>query len=199
MRKVSWVFVICAIVLFGAGFFLPSILFSHEFSTILDYWQAYPVDYMGIFILLFPLVVVLVILGKNKISFYLSIALIYINNDLFEDIIAMVFGYLNAGSKVWLIPAFIGLVIIGWVLVKEALKNRNLILYGIFILFAIVFYYFTIAVNCRFYFELDVAFITNDIAVWFENCGSYYAWWTSGIVLNIGIFLKLIKNLQEQD
>ena len=138
MGKLSRVLLVIAILFYVIAFFIPSILTENSLPAILEFTLDYPIAYQSIFIILFPIIVVLTFFRRYKVAFYLSFVLIYVNNNLFEDIIAWIFGYLHTGSNIWFIPVLVGLIIIGWVLIRVALKNRTIWLYGVFIFFVVL-------------------------------------------------------------
>jgi hypothetical protein len=55
----------------------------------------------------------------------------------------------------------------------------------------LIAYLWTNQRNCRVEFIGDLGIVRNDLRLWFTNCGTYYAWWASCILLNTTIFREL--------
>ncbi len=43
-------------------------------------------------------------------------------------------------------------------------------------------------------FISDPGFWSFDLTLWFNNCGTYYAWWTSPILFNIGLYNEIRRS-----
>lgn len=149
--------------------------------------------YQVYLILLFPLAFYL--LWKNYINaaFYFSAIFIFLNNDLFESVIDLVFNsipFWTSGLFRFVIPLLL-VSIFGTFLLRRSLQRNSYWWYWRFIIFMIGFYLVVNDRNSRIEFISDVGFRKYDLILWFNNCGTYYAWWAAPILLNTGLFCQI--------
>ena len=43
-------------------------------------------------------------------------------------------------------------------------------------------------------FVSDTGFKSYDLTLWFNNCGTNYAWWISPILFNIGLYNEIRRS-----
>lgn len=180
--------------LFLLSFFLPSHLTSHSFEEIFGFAKQNQVGYQIYIILLFPVAFYLFWKKQIKISFYYSIFFIYLNNDLFESVIDLFFNaieFWSNGLLRFVIPFFL-VILVGTFLVRTAVKQKNPKCYLVFILFISGFYLTVNHRYCMIEFISDMGFKSYNLMIWINNCGAYYAWWTSPILFNIGVYNQII-------
>ena len=76
-------------------------------------------------------------------------------------------------------------------LIYKSVKTKKWTWYLSFVALVFLFYAIFNDRNCMIEFVADMGFKKYDIGVWFTNCGTYYAWWASAILINIGFFNEL--------
>lgn len=177
---------------------LPSRLMSYDFETIVSFSQTDGIGYTPYILLLFPITLILVLTKKLKAGFIVSTFLLLINTTLFEDLLYLVFHKSDLTFLILLdrsLP-FLLYTAIFMNLFYQVFKKNSWIWYGTFICILIVSYIWVNDSNCTIKFISDMGMKTYDLRIWFQNCGTYYAWWTAPILLNIGLFteIKIVAN-----
>jgi len=178
------------------SFFLPSRFLNYDFQTILKYAKSNQIGYQVYFLVIFPISLALLFFRNSKVVVYFSTAFLFINNDLFESSIDLIFNdypLWTTGLFRFIIPLII-VILVGLWLINKSLNKKSYLWYAAFLLLIIGFYLIINDRNCMIEFVSDMGFKKYDLSIWFSNCGTYYAWWLSGILLNIGIVIDLIAN-----
>lgn len=198
MKKKSKYIVGAATLILIASIFLPSRLTSYDLETIISFAKTYQIGFSPYILLLFPIALILVLTKKLKAGFIVSTFLLLTNTTLFEDLLYVV---LHRPDLTFLdilnrsLP-FLIYTAIFTVLFYQVVKKNSWIFYGTFICILITSYFWLNDSNCTTKFISDMGIKTYDLRIWFQNCGTYYAWWTAPIFLNIGLFneFKTIAN-----
>jgi hypothetical protein len=171
------------------AFFLPSRLTNVDFDTFLAFARANSIGY-GIYgLILFPFILILVLLKKHLLSVIFSTILLISQLDTVDYFIAFILGggdfyFHTTGTFLLLSGLFI------WVTYKSV-ATKSLAWYCVLVAVVLVGYFSTNGRNCRTEFLGDIGVIKNDFGLWFRNCGTYYAWWTASILINITIFREI--------
>ncbi|PTB98041.1 hypothetical protein C9994_00350 [Marivirga lumbricoides] len=184
--------------------FLPSRLTSHDLETIISFAKTDQIGYTPYILLLFPISFGLVLAQKLKLALITSTTLLLINTTLFENLLYFLLHnydltFLNALERA--APLLIYCTIFIW-LIYKAVKINSWRWYSAFICLIVVSYIWLNDINCTIKFILDMGIKTYDLRIWFQNCGTYYAWWTAPILLNVGLFYEvktLVNNGYEWD
>ena len=193
MTKKSKYIIATATLILIMSIFLPSRLTNYDFETIVSFAKTDQIGYLPYILLLFPISLGLVLTKKIKLAFIVSILLLLTNTTLFEDLLYFL---LHSNDLTFLYaldraaPLLIYCAIFSW-LIYQTLKRYSWIWYGGFICLIIVSYFWLNDSNCTIEFISDMGIKTNNIKIWFQNCGTYYAWWTAPILINIGLFNEI--------
>jgi hypothetical protein len=198
MTKKSKYIIGAATLILIASIFLPSRLTSYDLKTIISFAKTDGIGYAPYILLLFPITLRLVLTKKLKAGFIVSTFLLLINTTLFEDLLYVVFHKSDLTFLILLdrsLP-FLLYTAIFMSLFYQVFKKNSWICYGTFICLLIASYIWVNDSNCTIKFISDMGMKTYDLRIWFQNCGTYYAWWTAPILLNIGLFneLKTVAN-----
>jgi hypothetical protein len=175
------------------SFFLPSILTSYDFATIVSFAKSNQIGY-GIYgLLLFPIVLLLILIKKYLAGIYISTFFILTQLDSIDRFI----DFFTADSEStigieYTYPFVFVTAILTW-LIYKSVKSKKWTWYLSFVAIIILSYVVYNDRNCMIEFVADMGFKNYDIRVWFTNCGTYYAWWTSSILINIGLFNEIKK------
>ena len=199
MKKKSKYIIGAATLILIASIFLPSRLTSYDFETIISFAKTDQIGYSPYILLLFPISLGLALTKELKLAFIVSTILLLINTTLFEDLLYFLLHYYDLTYLYALdraAPLLIYCAIFMWI-IYQTLKRNSWIWYGAFICLIAVSYIWLNDSNCTVKFISDMGIKTYDLRVWFQNCGTYYAWWTAPILLNIGLFNE-IKNCSQQ-
>ena len=198
MTKKSKYIIGTAILILIASIFLPSRLTSYDLETIILYAKNDQIGYSPYILLLFPISLILVLTKKLKAGFIGSTLLLLTNTTLFEDLLYVVFHKSDLTFLILLdrsLP-FLLYSAIFISLFYQVFQKKSWIWYGTFICILIASYIWLNDSNCTIKFISDMGIKTYDLKIWFQNCGTYYAWWTAPILLNIGLFneIKTVAN-----
>lgn len=177
--------------------FLPSRLTSYDLETIISFAKTDQIGYSPYILLLFPIALILVLTKKLKAGFIISTLLLLTNTTLFEDLLHVVFHKPDLTFLIILdrsLP-FLMYSATFMILFYQVFKKNSWIWYGTFICILIVSYIWLNDSNCTIKFISDIGMRTYDLTIWFQNCGTYYAWWTAPILLNIGLFNEIRQDL----
>ncbi len=180
--------------LFMLSFFLPSHFTSHNLEAIIGYAKHNQVGYQVYIILFFPIAFYLLWKKQIKTTFYFSTSFLFLNNDLFESVIDLFFNAIpiwTNGLLRFVIP-FLLITWIGIFLIRKSVNQKSYRLYFIFILFIVGFYLTVNNRNCLTEFVSGTGYYSFNLNLWLNNCGAYYAWWTSPILFNFGLFNEII-------
>jgi hypothetical protein len=194
MTRTTQILIGFAILIFLLSFFLPSRLTNYDFATILSFAKNNQIGY-GIYgLLLFPVILILILMKKHVIGIYVSTFLLLTQLDLIDHFIDFLSSnnesLLSIGSTSTLYPfLFVSLLFIS--LIFKSIKSKKWTWYISFIVLVILAYLFLNDRNCMVEFFADMGFVKYDIGLWFSNCGTYYAWWTSSILINIVLFIEI--------
>lgn len=196
MTRLTQILTIIAGLIYFLSFFFPSRLASYDLGTISDFAKIYAIGYSPYIMLLFPILYVMLLFNRIWQTFKLSIILILINNGSFEN--ALDFFVSNSEFSVWgflsrVLPYLTLIVLLIW-LVTKSLKAKKWTWYFVFIAATVVSYLWFNDANCTILFVSDIGIKKNDLELWFTNCGTYYAWWSSPIIFNIGLFYQIRMN-----
>jgi hypothetical protein len=170
---------------------LPSRLTSQGFETIIYFAKSNQIGFTPYILLLFPVALGLALTKNLKTAFAVSTILILTNTTLFEDFLYNFFHIADL-TFLRLLP-FLAYATIFVITFYIMIRKANWTWYGAFICLQIISYLWVNDGNCTINFISDMGIQTYDLRVWFQNCGSYYAWWTAPILLNIGLFNELNK------
>ena len=193
MTKKSKYIIGTATLILIASIFLPSRLTSYDLDTIISFAKTDQIGYAPYILLLFPIALGLTLTKRLKIAFIVSTFLLLTNTTLFEDLLSFILHYKDLTLFYTLdraSPFLIYCAIFTW-LIYQTLKRDSWICYGIFICLIIASYIWLNNSNCTIKFISDMGMKTYDLRIWFQNCGTYYAWWTAPILLNIGLFNEI--------
>ena len=198
MTKKSKYIIGAATLILIASIFFPSRLTSYDLETIISFAKTDGIGYAPYILLLFPITLILVLTKKLKAGFIVSTILLLINTTLFEDLLYVVFHKSDLTFLILLdrsLP-FLLYIAIFMGLFYQVFKKNSWIWYWTFICVLIASYIWVNDSNCTIKFISDLGMKTYDLRIWFQNCGTYYAWWTAPILLNIGLFneLKTVAN-----
>ncbi len=194
MTRTTQILIGIAIAVFLLSFFLPSRLTNYDFETIISFAKSNQIGY-GIYgLLLFPIILLLILSKKYLIGIYLSTFLLVTQLDSIDHFI----DFLAADNKSFfgieatsiLYPFLILTFLFIW-LVFKSIKSKKWTWYISFIVLVILTYLFLNDRNCMIEFVADMEIQKYDIGLWFSNCGTYYAWWISAILINIGLFNEI--------
>lgn len=193
MKKTTQILTIIAGLIFLLSFFLPSRLTSYDLETIISFAKSNQIGYSLYVMILFPIAFGFLFCRKFKIAFIISIILILINSDQFESALNFIlsdnelfgWGFVNR-----ILPYLILCGLSIW-LVYKSLNTNKWIWYFTFIGVTITSYLWLNDRNCTIEFFADYGIKRYDIPLWFNNCGTYYAWWIAPIILNIGLFNEI--------
>lgn len=183
-----------------SSIFLPSRLTSYELETIIAFAKTDQIGYSPYILMLFPIALLLTLTKKIKAGFIISTLLLLTNTTLFEDLFHVVFHNSDLSFLVFLdrsLP-FLLYATIFISLFYQVFKKNSWIWYGTFTCLLIASYIWLNDSNCTIKFISDMGMKTYDLRIWVQNCGTYYAWWTAPILLNIGLFNE-IKNVDNDD
>jgi len=196
MKKKTKYIIALATLIYITSVFLPSRLTSYDLETFISFAKSGQIGYSTYIILTFPIALILVHFKKLKSGFIISTLLLLTNTTLFENFLDVVFSKTELTFQLFLnrsLPFLIySVVLIG--LCYQAFKKLSWIRYYIFIGVLITSYVCFNESNCTFIFLSDVGIKTYNPWIWFQNCGTYYAWWTAPILLNIGLFNQIIPD-----
>ena len=198
MTKKSKYIIGAATLILIASIFLPSRLTSNDLETIISFAKTDGIGYAPYILLLFPIALILILTKKLKAGFIVSTFLLLINTTLFEDLLYVVFHKPDLTFLILLdrsLP-FLLFTAIFISLFYLVFKKNSWLWYGTFICILIASYIWLNDSNCTIKFISDMGIKTYDITRWFQNCGTYYAWWIAPILLNIGLFneIKTVAN-----
>lgn len=194
MTRTTQVLTGIAILIFLLSFFLPSRLTSYDFATILSFAKSNQIGY-GIYgLLLFPVILVFLLMKKYSIGIYVSTFLLLTQLNFFDHFTDFLSSnnesLLNIDSTSILYPFLLLTLLFIWFVFKS-IQSKKWNWYISFITLVILAYLFFNDRNCMVEFVADTGFQKYDIGLWFSNCGTYYAWWTSSILINIGLFNEI--------
>ncbi|GAB3230111.1 hypothetical protein J0A67_16265 [Algoriphagus aestuariicola] len=193
MTRTTQILIGIAVLIFLLSFFLPSRLTSYDFATIISFAKSNQIGY-GIYgLLLFPIILLLILMKKYLIGIYLSTFLLLTQLDLidhFIDFLADDGSLLGIGATSILYPFLLVTFLFIW-LIYKSIKSKKWTWYISFVVLVILTYLFLNDRNCTMEFVADMGFQKYDIGLWFSNCGTYYAWWTSAILIQIGLFNEI--------
>jgi hypothetical protein len=199
LTTITKILTIIAGIIFLISFFLPSHLTSVDFKTFIEFAENNQIGY-GIYMLaLFPLTLILTANKKYLTSLYLTTSLILTQYELFDDFVNFILNrhlsIFSIASTYHFYPFLIVASLLFW-LTYKSIKAKSWYWYLSFIVIVFLIYILFNDNNCRIEFVSDMGIIKNDIRLWFSNCGTYYAWWTSIILQSIAIFseIKYISN-----
>lgn len=175
------------------SFFLPSRLTSNDWGTIVAFAKTGNIGFAPYILLLFPITFGLILTRKLTAAFIVSTILLLTNTTLFENLLCFIF---NIPDKTFLrsldrVTPFLTYSAIFIGLIYKAFKKDSWVWYGIFICLMVVSYIWFNNNNCTLIFISDLGIRTSDFRIWFQNCGTYYAWWTASLLLNIGLFNEM--------
>lgn len=193
MKKTTRILTIIAGLIFLLSFFLPSRLTSYGLETIISFAKSNQIGYSPYIALLFPIAFGFFLARKLKIAFITSAILIIINSDQFENSLNYILSdneLLGWGFVNRLLPYLILCGLSVW-LVYKSLNTSKWSWYSTFVALTIASYIWLNDRNCTIEFVSDMGFKKYDLVLWFNNCGTYYAWWTAPILLNIGLFNQI--------
>jgi hypothetical protein len=198
MTKKSKYIIGAATLILIASIFLPSRLTSYDLETIISFAKTDQVGYSPYILLLFPIALILILTKKLKAGFIVSTLLLLINTTLFEELLYVVFHKSDLTFLI-LLDRSIPFLIYSTIFISmiyQVFKKNSWIWYGTFICILIASYIWLNDSNCTIKFISDMGMKTYDLTIWFQNCGTYYAWWTAPILLNIGLFneIKTVAN-----
>ncbi|MFT4697381.1 MAG: hypothetical protein ACI9SJ_000502 [Flavobacteriaceae bacterium] len=180
-----------SVLIFLLSFFLPSRLTNYDFATIISYAKNNQIGYSIYGLLFFPIVLLLILFKKYFIGICLSTFIILTQIDSFDRFL----DFLTADNKstIGIEDTYPFLLVTSLViyLVYKSVKSKKWNWYISFISLVILSYLIFNDRNCTIEFVEDMGFKKYDIGVWFSNCGTYYAWWTSAILINIGLFNEI--------
>ena len=173
---------------------MPSRLTSYDFETIIRFAKSNQIGY-GIYgLVLFPIILLFLSTKKYLIGIYLSTFLLVTQLDLIDHLIDFLTAddesLFGIGATSILYP-FLFLVFLFFWLVYKSIKSKKWTWYISFIVLVILTYLFLNDRNCTIEFVADMGIQKYDIGLWFSNCGTYYAWWISAILINIGLFIEI--------
>jgi hypothetical protein len=196
MTRTTKTLIIISGLLFMLSFFLPSHLTSHSLEENIEFVKNNQVGYQVYIILFFPIAFYLFWKKHIKTSFYFSASFLILNNDLFEHVIDLFFNavpfWIN-GLLRFVIPLLL-ITCIGIFFIKKSVKQSRHKWYLVFILFIIGFYFTVNDRSCMIEFVSDTGFKSYDLTLWFNNCGTNYAWWISPILFNIGLYNEIRRS-----
>ena len=198
MTKKSKYIIGAATLILIASIFLPSRLTSYDLETIISFAKTDGIGFVPYILLLFPITLILVLTKKLKAGYIVSTILLLINTTLFEDLLYAIFHKSDLTFLILLdrsLP-FLLYTAIFMGLFYPVFKKNSWIWYWTFICVLIASYIWVNDSNCTIKFISEMGMKTYDLRIWFQNCGTYYAWWTAPILLNIGLFneLKTLAN-----
>ncbi len=193
MTKKSKFIIGTATLILIASTFLPSRLTSYDFETIISFAKTDQIGYVPYILLLFPIAIVLALTKKLNAAFIVSTVLLLTNTSLFEDLLYVLFHKPDLTLLLILDRALPFLVYsaIFTGLIYVTLKKNSWKWFGAFISIIVVSYIWLNESNCTIKFISDMGIKTYDLRIWFKNCGTYYAWWTAPLLLNIGLFYEI--------
>ncbi len=193
MTKKTKYIIEAATLILIASIFLPSRLTSYDLETIISFAKTDQIGYSLYILLLFPIALIFVLTKKLKAGFIVSTLLLLTNTTLFEDLLYVVFHKSDLTFQILLDRSLPFLIFsaIFMSLFYQVFKKNSWIWYGTFICILIASYIWLNDSNCTIKFISDMGMKTYDLTIWFQNCGTYYAWWTAPILLNIGLFNEI--------
>ena len=193
MTKKSKNIIGAAILILIASLFLPSRLTSNDLETIISFAKTDQIGYSPYILLLFLVALILTLTKKLKAGFIVSTLLLLTNTTLFEDLLYVI-SHKSDLTFIMLLDKSLPFVLYSATFISlfyQVLKKKSWIWYGTFICILIASYVWLNDSNCTVEFIADMGIQSNDVMIWFENCGTYYAWWTAPILLNIGLFNEI--------
>lgn len=196
MRKRSKYIIGAATLILIVSIFLPSRLTSNDLETIIAFAKTDQIGYSPYILMLFPIALIFTLTKNLKAGFIVSTLLLLTNTTLFEDLLHVVFHKSDLTFLKFLdrsLPFLLYATIFSS-LFYQVLRKNSWIWYGTFTCLLIASYIWLNDSNCTIKFISDMGMKTYDLRIWVQNCGTYYAWWTAQILLNIGLFNE-IKNV----